>query len=64
MVLKTYTTGSLPSKATDTSSSELGSLATTVPRSTGEEPYLDMNVINLVTPTLVAAEVQNNGIKL
>ena len=64
MVLKTYTTGSLPSKATDTYSSELGSLATTVPRSTGEEPYLDMNVINLVTPTLSAADVQNNGMKL
>ena len=31
MVLKTYTTGSLPSKATDTSSSELGSLASMKP---------------------------------
>ena len=64
MVLKTYTTGSLPSNATDISSSELDSFATTVPRSTGEEPYLDMNVINLETPTLTAAEVQNNGMKL
>ena len=43
---------------------ELDSFATTVPRSTGEEPYLDMNSINLVTPTLTVAEVQNNGMKL
>ena len=64
IVLNTFTTGSSPSRLTDTSSSDFNDFATTVPLSTGDDPYLETNSMNLVTPTLILAEVQNNGVKL